>query len=56
MRTRMELPAVAYAKEIGMSGLSHIGVHNIYAATQERLFAEWEKSKRHWKPTKRKAV
>lgn len=59
MSTRMELAAVAYAQEIGMSGLSHLGVHDIYGSTQEMLTEEWKKSKRNFckrKPTKRKAA
>jgi len=48
MSERMELAAVAYAEEIGMAGLSHLGVHNIYTMVQEGLRKEWKRSKKIW--------
>lgn len=49
MSYKMEMAAVAYAKKLGMSGLSHNGFHNIYTMCQEGMRAEWKKSKRAMK-------
>lgn len=36
---------IKYAQEINMSGLSHLGFHNIYTAIEDAITQEWEKSK-----------
>ena len=36
---------IDYAEEIGMSGLSHLGVHDLYTAIDNAVFSEWTKSK-----------
>ena len=37
--------AIEYAGEIGMSGLSHNGVHDIYEAIRLAITEEWIKSR-----------
>jgi hypothetical protein len=43
---------IAYAQEIGMSGLSHNGSHNLYTAVQEAVRKEYESAKRWRKKLK----
>ena len=38
--------AVEYAKEIGMSGLSETGSHNIYTALDTALHEEWQRARK----------
>jgi hypothetical protein len=37
--------AAAYAKSVNMSGLSHLGCHNIYTMLENGFLEEWNKSR-----------
>jgi len=37
--------AIAYAKEINMSGLSELGSHNIYNSLEDAILQEWKNAK-----------
>jgi hypothetical protein len=36
---------ISKTRGLNMSGLSHLGCHNLYSATEEAILKEWEQSK-----------
>ena len=46
MWTRCTSRVLEYAEEIGMSGLSEGGSHNVYTALHTALYAEWQSARK----------